>query len=225
MRGGAAERRRIALERRGETRRDFMPKQIPAVPSVGIAFILDPPEAAGLRAGSKRFARERDQGSQEGGHAAPNRRHGGQPTWAGTAQQLQQHGFGLIVGVMCEGNHLDVACHEALVSFGPRQRFEALPGLALEVQPMHRQRHRARRALLGAEACPSVGVGRQSVVNVDRRELERMVERYVHQRVEKHHRIDAPRERNRNPRIGSNVGVQRIFDGRDYVDNGVVNRR
>ena len=195
------------------------------MPGVGIAFVLDPPEAAGRRAGSKRFAREREQGSQKGGRAAPNRRHGGQPTWAGTAQQLQQHGFGLIVGVMCEGNHLDVACHEALVSFGPRQRFEALPGLALEVQPMHRQRHRARRALLGAEACPSVGVGRQSVVNVDRRELERMVERYVHQRVEKHHRIDAPGERNRNPRIGSNVGVQRIFDGRDYVDNGVVSRR
>jgi len=109
MRRGARERRRIAFEAGGEAWRNFVPKKIAAVRGVAVAFILDPAEAAGPRVGRHRFARLRQQGSQQGRSAAPKCRHRGQSSRTGAAQQLQQYGFGLVVGVVCERDHVHVA--------------------------------------------------------------------------------------------------------------------
>jgi hypothetical protein len=164
---GANQRCGIAGEMRGEQRRNLVADEIPRVPAVGVALVVDPGDRSRRRVGGEGLAREVEQRTQQRWSTGPECRHRSQALRTGTAQQLQQHRLRLIVRVMRESDHVDVGGEEAVVTRRSRDRLQAAAALASQLQRVHRQRDAARGALHRAELGPAVGVGRQTVVNMD----------------------------------------------------------
>jgi len=88
----------------------------------------------------------------------------------------------------------------------------------LELQPMRRQRHVTQCALLGAELGPATRIGRKPVIDVDSGERERMSRGKDGRGIEQHHRVDAARQRDGDPRVrdymlGKRRGQRRVDGG------------
>ena len=129
------------------------------------------------------------------------------------AQQLQQHGLGLVVGMMCERNDVDVLGEEALVACAAGERFEAAATLARDLHAMQSEAQSALRALRGAEFCPAGRVRRQAVVDVNGGERDGVPFGEPRHRIEQRHRIHAARERDGNARLRLDVLGQCRVDG------------
>ena len=117
--------------------------------------------------------------------------------------------------------HNDISPEESFVAALPRLRLEAEAPLAPQVEPVRRERNVSRGALFGAERRPSVGVGGEPVMDVDRRQRQASIGGERTGRVEQHHRIDSTGERDRELRAVAQMTGQRCserrVDGRDHL--------
>ena len=96
------------------------------------------------------------------------RRHSGQPLGARAAQQLQQDGFGLVIGVMRQRDHISSYRLKSGVARAPRLFFQTGAGRTADPNPPHTQRHIERGTDAPAVTRPRVGIGAQPVMNVKR---------------------------------------------------------
>ena len=93
---------------RGQRRRDLVAQEVAPVTGVVVAFVHDPRDAALRTVRCERVPREIEQRPPERRGAGLKARHRRQTARAGTAQKLQQHGLGLVVGVMGKRDHAGI---------------------------------------------------------------------------------------------------------------------
>jgi hypothetical protein len=123
------------------------------------------------------------------------RRHGGEPGRSCAAHELQQHGLGLIVGMMRERDDIRIGRRERRVAFGARRCLEAFAARPLDAHAMHRKRHVPRGALGRAKRRPRIGMCRESVMDVRGGECDAELRREAGERIEERHRVPSARQR------------------------------
>ena len=189
MARGARQRLAPARVALGEQRRDTHPDETAREGIRRVAFILDPFKAMLARVGADRLARYVEQRTHE--HTSMEARalrHATGPTRSGAAQQVHQHGLGLVVELVSQREHVEGQLGERRIARRAGSGFQALPAFG-DAHAAHRERHLQPLAQCAAEARPAVGVRAQAVMDVRRRHLLALC-----QRVQQHHRIDAAGE-------------------------------
>src|SRR5207302_5633041 len=122
-------------------------------------------------------------------------RHRSQALRTRAAEELQKHGLRLVVLMMREKNGISpcrrrgvrkrpIAC---MASFG----LDAFPRLAADVDTVLDQWYATLTAQVGAKADPCVGVHRQSMMDVNRNDGERVRLRLRERRIEERYGIAA----------------------------------
>ena len=190
MARGARQRLAPARVALAEQRRDAQPQEIAREGVRGIAFILDPFQAVLARVGGNRLARHIEQRAHE---RAPMKaralRHATRPARPGAAQQVHEHGLGLIVELVGEREHIERQLGERRIARLARGLFVSLG----HPHAAHGEWHTELAAQPPAEAHPAIGVRAQAVMDVRRRHLLAL-----RQRMQQHDRIDAAGEAHKN---------------------------
>ena len=159
-----------------EARQDLVSDVVAVDTLVGIAGIFQPRQMVahqvvtqGLRAGIEQRA------GQPALTQRRQRRHAGETGGPGAAHQLQQQGFGLVALMMGRANSLAVAhqLRQRLIARPARRCFRTLPLDGTRIDPRHHQCHFEVRAQAAAATLPDIGLGMQSMVHVDGRDVRR----------------------------------------------------
>src|SRR5207237_9800276 len=106
--------------------------------------------------------------ARKGSHAA----RAAQP---GTAQQVHEHGFGLVIELVRKRNHVAFCFLKNSITGFACCRLEAFAAL-FDFHAMHRDGDAPGLAELLAEGGPGVGVGAQAMVDVDRGDTAAILE-------------------------------------------------
>ena len=161
---GAGDGRRVTGRHLRERGDDLFAQCISRITDIGVAVVIDKRQATRFNVSVNDGARHVEQRPQpeDAGGVGPRARHRRQSVRAGAAQQLQQHGFGLVVLVVRKENRLnarlDRGCGERGIARSPRFCLDAFACAARDVDATFEQRNRSRRAQLDAKARPCVGV-------------------------------------------------------------------
>jgi hypothetical protein len=218
-------------------RHHLVAQGVAGVAGVGVRFVLDPADTFLRRKGFQVGACLRQQRTRhhqllvaEQARCAVGRIHAGQAGGAGAAQQLQQHGLGLVVEVVGGQQEVDAvaAAHRAEggVAQLARGRFDAAPALLDHDGALVEGRAKSggRR---GAMRGPGIGVGAEAMMDV---EGEQGTARMRGRKTQQHHRIEAAAEGDRDARrrCGEVFGAQRLEGlrkGRRQFGGGRTGRR
>jgi hypothetical protein len=146
-------------------------------------------------------------------------RHRRQAFRPGTAQQLQQQRFGLVVLMVRGQQEIRVDAGEGVLSFAPRRGFDAGRVFAIDLNMTYAQGYRMGGAQLRAESGPVVCVGRQAVMHVLGLQFEGKWVAQRHQRMQKHGRIESARKRQRQSRVRRDVAGKAA---RHRIDNCLI---
>ncbi len=186
--GGAARQcARGVRPARCEPRHHLQPQVVAFEARVGVGWILDPSQPLGLRPRADRVARQsQPRARQPTGGERPQRAHSTQALGAGGAQQAQQQGLGLVIGVV--GGDQDLASVQGIgegrVARRARGGFQPASAARLDLHALHLQRDAERGGLRAHRGRPAGTVGMQAVVDVDRGQAARARRRLGRQRVQ-----------------------------------------
>ena len=153
-----------------------MAQEIARKPGIGIAFVLDPVQTELAGAGFDLGPGHTKQGAQDAPPVpGPLVTHAGCAGHPAAAQQIEQHGLGLIAAVL--GQQQAASCGQMRGKCGitgiASGRFNATTAAAVDDNPGNRQRDALLPAIVMTELRPRVGMRRQSVVHMDRGEPRR----------------------------------------------------
>jgi len=198
---------------RRQPRHDFPAQRVAPVAYVEVAVVLDPFQAVPRGVVAQAGPAGAEQGAQlRGAPARPPLQlgHGRQTLRPGTTQQLQQQRLGLIVLLVC--GEQEIRCHrsEDALPRTPRRGFNAGGIVARDRHAMDAQVHAMRRAPARAEIRPLISVRRQTMVDVNGLQGERMDVPQGEQDVQQHHRIETPGKRQRQPGTGRDAADQHV---------------
>ena len=209
--GGAARDALLeAGKRRGQCRHHTVAQRIAGVARVGVRFVLDPLDTlfprdlfeVRARYGQQRARHQQLRIAQQAG-AAVGGIHARQPGRPRTAQQLQQHGFSLVVQVVRRQQHGGAvgAAHVAERRVAPLagRGFDAALALVhLHGAPVERHAQRGGRGR--AMVAPGVGVRAQAVVDVEGGQRAAVRAHMRMREAQQHHRVEAAAEGDRDVR-------------------------
>ena len=144
--------------------------------------------------------------------------HARQALGPGAAQQAQEHGFGLVVAMLAQQQHITMAefALEARIARLARRRFQTLSAI-VDAHTQRAQRHPPGPAAALAVPRPKRRLGQQSVIDMQRRNLFRPQRR---SRVQQRRGVGAAavgHDQARPGEIGGHGGAQR-------AENGVAGR-
>jgi len=150
---------------------DLVPQEISRILRIGIAFIVDPAQIVIMRIGFQFGATARQQGAQQTLVAKrPFCRHPGRSGHPGSAQQIEQQGFGLIALVLRQQQDFSSTGGEGGVTGGTGSGLKTESALPIDRYTGNRQWHRQAFAVSGTEIRPGIGIGRQAVMDVNGRQ-------------------------------------------------------
>lgn len=147
-----------------------------------------------------------------------NKRHGRRTLDTRAAQQLQQQGFGLVVGVMRECDEVARLPGECRMAQLACRRFDAVLAQRGNVHRFDMQRNGVLRAEPGTEIRPGIGVLADAVMDVQCGKPPRKTRCELVQQVQQHHGIDSAAQADQD---GTVRGNQR----RETRGNSVGKRR
>ena len=171
VRGAAGERSGIPRKGGAKPWCDFVPNEVALDVGVRVRLVVDPSKSPRGRVRADRRSRQCEKGAQQhrtAGHR-PQRRHRGKPVRTGAAQELQQQGFRLIVGVMGECDEIDGSVGERGIPGRSRRGFEARATAPLDLRAMDGEGHAALSAFVRAKRDPGFGVRRKAMMHVQGR--------------------------------------------------------
>ncbi|EDT37376.1 hypothetical protein BamMEX5DRAFT_6844 [Burkholderia ambifaria MEX-5] len=211
MLGRTAQRIAKAREVHGERRQHVDAQRIACVARIGVRFVVDPRELT-LRRVALQLGTQQ---SQERPHALDARavgtiarRHRGQAGNPRAAQQLQQHGLGLIVRVLRDPEHRHAVtlahCIERRIAALAGGRLDAEAAVARHVDTLRFERDTESLGRRLRMRNPRIGVRTQAVMHVQR-DAARCAS-HAHGRIEQHRRVEAAAVRDRDARIGRQIG-------------------
>ena len=98
--------------------------------------------------------------------------HAGQPFQSGTAQQLVQYCFSLVICVLCEQNVWRALLFERRVTCRACRTLQTGWGLLFDVNVTNCQRDITGDAKVGTKNCPGIRVETQTVMYMDRVQID-----------------------------------------------------
>lgn len=171
MTGAAGQRLAVMGHDLGQDRQQAGPQAVACKALVEIAWVVHERVPAGLQPLAQASARHVQQGPEKDG-AVPIKTlgHGRKARQAGTPPKSQQHGFGLVVGMLGQQHGLvaGLACGlgQGLVAGLAGRILGALAGLGLSLHTQHGQRQVQRSASALTVACELIGRVLQAVVHM-----------------------------------------------------------
>ena len=153
---------------RNNGRKNLMSQKVSCIPRVRIALVIDPCQTMVFRIRKQSGAPETQEGSHQ---ASAHLRHRRRTTHSGTTQQIVQHGFRLVVGVVSKKNPVGGMLVESLVANTARCSFHAFPAATRYIDPNHSKRNALRPTDTGAGSGPSIGIRTEPMMNVKRRQI------------------------------------------------------
>ena len=188
---------------------DATAEEVASEALVGVRFILDPLETAAARVAFDLRAGHAEQRTQQRRRplitAGTGRRHAREPCEPRAAQELQQDGLSLIVLMLGEHDEIGARPGERGIPRRSRRAFDAETAVRREICRPHGAAQAVAPRGRARKAPPPARVGAESVVDVQALEGKRMRGRKPGQNVEGNDRVDAARERERQPRAARNV--------------------
>ena len=201
-----------------------MPHEVARPVGVGVALVLDPGQPPGPREGLELGARDAQQGAKKHRRRAPSatglrpqRRHPRQPRGPGTAHELQQHGLGLIVLVLREGDEVRAQRGEVRVAGRAGRTFEAERAMRRQVRLLHRAAQPVPPCRGPGEPGPLRRVRADAVIDVQAVEREGVTRRERREKLEQRDRVDAARQGERQARAARDVPDKLRADALDEV--------
>ena len=121
---------------------------------------------------------------------ALNKRHGARAAHTCAAQQLQQQGFGLVVGMVRQ--RYEIACLPGKCRMAQlaRCRLDAVFAQRCNINVFDMQRNGVLRAKSGAEIRPRIGIGTDAMMNMQCGESPEKTRRKPAQQVQQHDGIN-----------------------------------
>ncbi len=189
-----------------------MSHEVARPPRVRVALVLDPGQPPVPREGLDLGPRGAEQRAEEHrGRSAParglrpHRRHSREPRGPGAARELEQHGLGLVVFVLREGDEVRRLRGEQGVAGRARRAFDAERVMRGKIGLLHRAAQRVPACGSAREPCPSRRIRADAVIDVQAVERERATRRERREQVEQYDRIDPARQGERQARAARNV--------------------
>jgi len=164
-----------------------------AVGEVGGEILDEAPHRAALDDFGHEARRVQQRAQQDLASEPARRPHRRRAARARAAQQVEEHGLGLVVELVRERDRVRAQPREHRAARLARRRLEA-PARLRHADAAHGERHAPVAAQLPAEARPGVGVRAQPVVHVHRAQGVAVARREFAQQVKEDHRIDAAGE-------------------------------
>ena len=177
---------------RGDQGENVMADQIAPPAGIGIALVRHPCEAAPGGIGFEPGARHPEQGAPQGlAVEIAQHGHGGERMRAATAQQLQQHGLGLIVLMMRQGNDRGRGTAVGGIALGARHGLQTVAAAQRHLHMLDAQRHLIALAPRATVRHPGVGVAAQPVVHMDGGQMNMALPPGAPQQIQQHHGIES----------------------------------